>query len=173
MARKVHYSWIEDDARAAGNIIWRGTPKADTFHGKSGDDTISGANGNDKLYGDKGNDGLYGQNDKDKLFGEAGYDILDGGRHNDQLKGGTESDTFVFSTKYDKDVILDFELGDVVYHDTVNLSSLNSIDDYADLVANHMTQDGKNVVIDGGGGDVLTIRNVVLEDLQSFHFTIF
>jgi hypothetical protein len=36
-----------------------------------------------------------------------------------------------------------------------------------------MTQVGKNVVIDGGGGDVLTIRNVTLDELESFHFSIF
>jgi serralysin len=171
MARKFHYSWIDDGARA-GNILYRGTPKDDTFHGKGGDDTISGANGDDKLYGDKGNDGIHGQNDKDKLFGEAGYDTLDGGKGDDQLKGGSESDTFIFSTKYDKDVVLDFQIGDVVYHDTVNLSSLNSIESYDDLVANHMTQVGKNVVIDGGGGDILTLRNVTLEELQSFNFSI-
>jgi Ca2+-binding RTX toxin-like protein len=173
MARRIQYSLGEDDIRAAGNLLYRGTPKDDTFHGKGGDDTISGDKGDDKLYGDKGNDGIYGENDNDKLYGEAGFDLLDGGTGNDKLKGGTQADSFAFKTKYDKDVIVDFEIGDVITHDTVQLSALNSVESYDDLVANHMTQVGKNVVIDGGGGDVLTIRNVTLDELESFHFSIF
>ena len=173
MAWKRTYTWLDDDARVAANILYRGTPKDDTFHGKSGDDTISGANGNDKLFGDKGNDSVYGQNDKDKLFGEAGYDLLDGGTGDDRLEGGANADSFAFKAKYDKDVVLDFEIGDVITHDTLVLSGLAKIDDYADLVANHMTQSGKNVVIDAGFGDILTIKNVKLDDLESFHFNIF
>ncbi|MBX9455564.1 MAG: calcium-binding protein [Rhizobium sp.] len=172
MAGKIQYSLGEEDlGRAASNLLYRGTPKNDTFHGKSGDDTISGANGNDKLYGDKGNDGVYGQNGNDKLFGEAGYDLLDGGTGNDKLKGGSEADSFIFSTKYDKDTILDFRLGDIITHDTVRLAGLNSVDDITDLREFHMTQVGKNVVIDGGGGDVLVLKGIDLDDLQDYHFT--
>lgn len=169
MARKVHHGWDEDDFRA-GNILWRGTPKADTFHGKGGDDTISGGNGSDKLYGDKGGDSLYGQNDNDKLFGEKGYDFLDGGRGNDKLTGGSESDTFVFSTKYGKDVVTDFEISDVIYHDTINLHFLKSITSYEEL-QDHMEQVGKDVVINAGHGDVLTLKKVDMELLQYYHFT--
>lgn len=173
MAGKWTYRWLGEDARAAGNILYRGTPKDDTFHGKGGEDTISGANGNDKLFGDKGNDGVYGQNANDKLFGEAGFDLLDGGTGNDRLSGGANADSFAFKAKYDEDVVLDFEIGDIITHDTVVLSGLAKIDDYEDLVANHMTQSGKNVVIDAGHGDVLTLRNVKLDELDSFHFNIF
>ena len=169
MARKLHHSSNEDDFRVAGNILWRGTPDDDKYHGKSGNDTLSGKNGNDKLYGDKGNDSLYGENDKDTLFGEKGYDLLDGGKGNDKLTGGTESDSFVFSTKYDKDTVTDFELGDVVYHDTIRLR-LEGIETYEDLAV-HMEQVGKNVVINGGSGDVLTLKNVDMELLESYHFS--
>lgn len=171
MARKVHYSWIDDNARAAGNIFYRGTPKDDTFHGKSGDDQIFGADGDDKLYGDKGNDHLTGQNDKDKLFGEAGYDVLDGGKGDDQLKGGSGGDAFEFSKKYGKDVILDFELGNLFDHDAVDLGSLNNIGTFENLVG-YMKQDGKDILIDFGGGDILTLKNVMIEELQSFNFSI-
>jgi Ca2+-binding RTX toxin-like protein len=171
MGRKLHHSWNEDDFRVAGNILWRGTPDDDKFHGKSGDDTISGANGNDKLFGDKGNDSLYGQNDKDTLFGEKGYDLLDGGKGNDKLTGGSESDTFVFATKYDKDIVTDFEFGDVVYHDTIRLH-LKGIESFEEL-AGHMEQVGKTVVITGGNGDVLTLKNVDIELFESYHFSFF
>lgn len=157
----------------AGNLLYRGTKKDDNFHGKAGNDTISGANGDDRLYGDKGDDGIYGQNDNDKLFGEAGRDILDGGTGNDQLKGGTEADRFVFSTGYGKDTILDFEIGDLFTYDVVDLDDLASVTDFTDLVDNHMKQVGKNVVIDGGDGDTLVLKNVQLADLEAHHFSIF
>jgi len=171
MRRGIHY-WIGEEIGRAGNLLFRGTPKDDTFHGKGGNDTISGANGNDKLYGGAGDDGLYGQNDKDKLFGEAGRDILDGGKGNDQLKGGTEADRFVFSTGYGKDTVVDFEIGDLFTYDTIDLDDLASVESYDDLVASHMTQVGRNVVINGGGGDTLILKNVDIADLEAHHFSI-
>jgi Ca2+-binding RTX toxin-like protein len=175
MAIKFRFTWDEDAAKVPPNLLYRGTQKDDTFHGKGGNDTISGDDGNDKLYGDKGADGIYGQKDNDKLYGEAGIDKLDGGTGTDQLRGGADKDTFVFSTKYDKDTIFDFQPDDIFNHDVIDLSNLKSIDDYDDLVENHMTLagNGKDVIINGGGGDVLVIKNVTLEALDASHFLIF
>lgn len=175
MANKIRYAWDDESFKVPPNLLYRGTPNNDTFHGKGGNDTISGANGNDKLYGNKGDDGIYGQKGNDKLYGEAGLDKLDGGAGNDQLRGGADKDTFVFSTKSDKDTIFDFQPDDIFNHDVIDLSNLKSIADYDDLVENHMTpaRNGKDVVIDGGGGDVLVIKNVTLEELDASHFLIF
>ena len=172
MARGYQYSLGEGDLfRIQGNLLIRGTRKDDTLKGKGGDDTISGDKGDDKLYGKAGLDSLYGEKDKDRIHGDAGSDYIDGGTGNDQLWGGADADRFVFKTKYDKDTILDFETGDLFTHDTILLSGLKSVADYEDLVENHMRQAGRNVVIDGEHGDVLVLKKVDIEDLESYHFS--
>ena len=172
MARGYQYSFGEEEIfRAQPNLLIRGTKNDDTLKGKGGNDTISADKGNDKLHGKGGDDSLYGEVGKDKLWGNGGRDYLDGGTGNDQLWGGAGADRFVFKTKYDKDTINDFKTGDLLNHDTVLLGGLKSVTDYADLVENHMRQAGKNVVIDGGHGDVLVLKKVDLDDLDSYHFS--
>lgn len=156
----------------AGNLIWRGKPGAETFHGKGGDDLIQGYTGNDKLYGNSGNDSIYGEEDNDRLFGEKGDDRLDGGEGKDKLKGGSGSDIFVFADGYGKDTVVDFKATGKI-HDLVDLSDLSKISDYDDLVENHMSQKGDDVLIDGGKGAVLTLEDVDIKDLDISDFLFF
>lgn len=60
----------------AGDLVLRGTAKADVLHGDDGNDHLVGAGGNDQLFGDAGNDVLRGGPGKDILVGGAGADTF-------------------------------------------------------------------------------------------------
>ncbi|WP_137156020.1 PQQ-dependent sugar dehydrogenase [Rhizobium sp. FKL33] len=124
-----------------------------------GDDRLSGGDGNDTIYGGAGND---------RLQGDAGKDRLDGGLGNDVLRGGAGVDTFVFLTGGGKDRIADFDaVGSV--HDRLDLRGLKAIDGYADLIENHASQAGDNVVI-AAGSDKITLDDVKLQALDRADF---
>jgi Ca2+-binding RTX toxin-like protein len=124
-----------------------------------GNDQLSGGDGNDKLYGGAGND---------RLSGDAGKDRLDGGLGNDILRGGAGEDVFVFLTGGGKDRILDFDaVGDS--HDRLDLRGLKAIASYADLINNHASQSGDNVII-AAGSDRITLEHVKLDSLDRADF---
>ena len=141
----------------------------DTIYGKQGNDLLLGGNGHDDLYGGRGNDKLKGLDGNDYLNGSSGADIFRGGRGRDEIFGGGGEDTFRFQTGDEKDVIVDFDATGV-NHDVVDLSGLASITGWNDLKNNHMTGDHMGVLIDGGNGDVIRLRDVDLADLDSGDF---
>jgi Ca2+-binding RTX toxin-like protein len=126
--------------------------KARTYDGRGGviDGTVNAGEGNDILRGG----------------GKS--DILDGGTGNDRLTGGGQSDAFVFSTGSGGDRITDFNAKGA-FHDVVDLSEMAGVDSFDDL-ASHMTQQGKNALLDFGGGDVLTLKDVDVSDLTITEF---
>ena len=76
------------------------------------------------------------------------------------LTGGAGADVFVFSTGYGSDRIADFrplEAGE-----RIDLRGLAAVTDWADLVANHMSQQAGGVLIAAGAGDALLLGNIVL-----------
>jgi Ca2+-binding RTX toxin-like protein len=124
-----------------------------TFQGDGGNNTITGTDGKDKIWGLGGND---------KLNGAEGNDKIDGGKGNDKLTGGEGSDTFIFGAKSGKDVITDFD----VKKDMLEIAKgLNGIKKPADVL-DHAVQKGKDVVIDLGGGNKITLKKVDLDDLK-------
>ena len=138
-----------------------------TFIGGNGNGAIDGSNLRDRIYGGGGNDRLRGMEGNDKLVGEAGKDTLVGGEGNDTLTGdGTNGDSFkdvfVFGKNSGKDVITDFEVGKDMLQITKGLNGIKSADDVLD----HAQQKGKNVVIDLGDGNKITLKNVDLDDLK-------
>ncbi len=156
----------------------------DTIRGLGGDDTISGGAGNDRIkagggaddvYGDGGRDKLNGQGgadvlmgggSKDKLKGGGGKDTLDGGSGNDKLIGGKGADVFVFEEG--ADTVKDFGKGDdklEILHPALDgsASAQAFLDAYAEQV-------GEDVVFDFGGGDMLTLQGVMLDDLGASDF---
>ncbi|PIE07984.1 MAG: hypothetical protein CSA74_04815 [Rhodobacterales bacterium] len=141
----------------------------DKLYGGNGNDTLYGGTHNDKLYGNQGRDALRGQNGNDMLFGGKGHDRLHGGKGNDTLTGGRGHDTFVFKSGDDAETVKDFTLAGN-HSDKVDLSGMASITGWNDLKGNHMTQNGADVVIDAGNGDVMTLENVTLADLAQDHF---
>ncbi len=137
----------------------------DKLFGGNGDDTLEGSKGDDKLDGGKGKDTLDGQGGKDKLFGGIGNDKLDGGKGKDKLSGESGKDKFVFAKNYDKDVVLDFENN----KDTIQIDdNLWSGNKSVNKVLNQFgTQMGNDFVLDFGGGDVLTIKNITKGQLMN------
>jgi Ca2+-binding RTX toxin-like protein len=125
----------------------------------------------ENLIGSGFNDVLKG-NDFNSLLFASGKNVLDGGAGNDKLTGGNQSDTFAFSTGDDKDTVTDFSAtgGD---HDVIDLSGLKSITDFSDLTAHHLSQAANgDAIINGLGGDTLTLKHVDIGNLDSgdFHF---
>lgn len=129
-----------------------------TLKGNGGDDTIISGSGDDLLRGGKGND---------SITGGFGDDIINGDKGNDTLTGGLDSDTFVFKGNFGKDRINDFNAFDA--DEKIDFSGVSGITGYNDLMNNHATQVGTNVVIKVGGNKV-TLVNVDLNDLDSSDF---
>lgn len=142
------------------------------------DDVMNGFRGRDKMFGYAGDDYLQGGTGKDKLVGGSGEDTLKGGSGDDLIRGGKGrdveiggkgEDTFLFKTGDDKAIIKDFDARGSV-HDVVDLSGLKSVSGWSDLVNNHMEKDGADIVIDGGDGDVIVLRDVTLSSLDKGDF---
>jgi len=163
-----------------GNDTLDGGIGNDGLYGGANDDLLMGAGGDDHLFGGNGRDTLEGGNHSDVLLGEYGYDSLDGGAHNDTLDGGahddtltggTGSDVFVFGGTFDDDTITDFDAFDD--DEIIDVASIGTITDYADLLANHMTQVGSDVVIDDDLGNTITIENVLIGNMNDADFNFF
>ncbi len=163
-------SAFDDRARGHdGADVMYGLAGADILRGDDGRDKLFGGNGKDKLFGGDGNDLLEGGWGSDYLKGGNGNDILHGGAGRDRLEGGHGEDVFMFATGDGKDVVRDFQAS-LFMHDRIDVSGLTSVKGWADLKSNHMAQDGNNVVIDGGDGDVLVLRNTDIDSLLRSHF---
>jgi Ca2+-binding RTX toxin-like protein len=148
-----------------------GTAGDDTLTGGSFKDKFWGKAGDDVLKGNGGNDILKGQAGDDKLVGGKGNDKLDGGTGNDKLTGGDGHDTFIFGTHSGKDVITDFDVKKDVLQIAHGVAGIKKPADVLD----HASQHGKNVVIDLGHGNKITLKGVDLGDLKKHpgdHFDI-
>ncbi|MGJ8690827.1 MAG: calcium-binding protein [Gammaproteobacteria bacterium] len=171
-----------DDTLLGGNGL-------DRLFGEGDDDFLSGWQGNDALFGQNGNDTLVGQQDNDRLDGGSGNDWLDGGTEedflsggagfdtliassgNDTLRGDFNADTFVFYDSgggFGQDIILDFDANN--NFERVDLSRVASINNFSDLMSNHISQVGSNVLIDAGGNNTITLVNVTINDLDNVDF---
>jgi Ca2+-binding RTX toxin-like protein len=137
-----------------------------TVKGNGSDNDIVGATGRDLLRGLSGDDSLLGLEGNDKLFGDAGNDILNGGVGTDLLTGGRGNDTFVFAVGDGADTIMDFSAKGRA-HDVIDLSVIDSLASFEDL---SLEQVGKNVVVDFGDGDAITLKNVTLANIDASDF---
>lgn len=158
----------------------------DRLFGGEGDDNLWGGDGTDALFGEAGNDALYGGSEEDRFFGgngndwleggggadsmrgDADFDTLIGGAGNDTLTGNFNADTFVFADGHGSDVVTDFDASNI--YEKIDLSAVTAIVDIADLTTNHVTQSGSDTVIDTGGGNQITLSNVLVGDLDSTDF---
>ena len=150
----------------------------DTFELSADRDHMRGFGGNDRMFGYGGADILRGDGGRDRLFGGADNDVLKGGNGGDFLRGGPGrdreyggkgEDVFIFKTGDDMSIIKDFDARGAV-HDVIDLSGLASVKHWSDLKNNHMTRVGTDVEIDGGGGDVIRIKDVTLGSLDKGDF---
>ena len=149
-----------------GPDSFEGGDKNDLYKGMAGQDTISGMGGNDKLKGGTENDGILGGTGNDKIWGDAGYDTITGDEGKDTLWGGSETDSFIFRVggKFglgsDIDIIKDVDTsGDDIDHiQIMSIDFTNIIDSFEDVMK-FAKQDGKDVRIDFGEGDVLILEH--------------
>ncbi|MCV6592599.1 MAG: hypothetical protein OIF48_06590 [Silicimonas sp.] len=74
----------------------------------------------------------------------------------------------VFADGFGQDVITDF---DPTGGDVIDLTAVNEISNYGDLIANHMSQSGNNVTITAGG-DRITLNDLLISELQSGDFAL-
>lgn len=144
----------------AGGIAYDSLYSIENVIGTDFDDRMIGGSANNLFIGGKGNDAL---------SGGAGGDVLLGGRGNDHLSGGADSDIFEFTDRFGRDVITDFR----AYNDgndVIDLSDVATITDFDDLMDNHVWIKGIDVIIDAGGGNVITLRDVALNDISEDEF---
>jgi Ca2+-binding RTX toxin-like protein len=108
---------------------------------------------------------LIGNSGHNTLLGMNGADKLSGGLGNDILEGGDGGDTFVFSTGFGSDVIEDFQNG----MDKVDISAWTGVDSFADFLANHLSVDDGDVLIQNGS-DTLRLTDVTVNQLDPTDF---
>jgi Ca2+-binding RTX toxin-like protein len=154
------------------DLIFGGDGNNIVFGGK-GNDTLVGGDGYNLLFGDKGNDTLFGGQSgnfldggagKDTLIGGAEGDVLAGGADKDTLFGGGGHDTFVFTSGGGRDLVMDFQDGDILeIQRNINGLRLHDADDLMCRI--HEDRDG-NAVIDLGHGDSITLVNVNADDIR-------
>lgn len=151
-----------------GNDFGRGGAGDDGMFGDAGNDTLNGEAGNDRFFGGTGDDNLDGSAGNDTLFGGAGFDTLTGGAGNDLLQGNFNADTFIFADGNGRDTITDFDAINPL--EKIDLSGVSAIVNAFDLLSNHATQVGGNVLIDTGGGNSITLNGVSLANLDASDF---
>lgn len=95
------------------------------------------------------------------ITGGAWTQILDGGHGNDTLSGGLGGDSFVVRRGQGSDTILDFGRG----WDQLRLVGTTFADKAGVLAAS--VQSGRDVIIDLGGGETLTLKKMTLAKLQT------
>jgi Ca2+-binding RTX toxin-like protein len=129
---------------------------ANTLIGNAGVNSLSGLAGNDVLLGLAGNG---------TLLGGDGNDTLDGGAGNDALTGGVGADVFVFSANFGADQIQTLST-----IDRIDLSAVDTITSFGDLVGSHLTQTGADVLIADGLGNSVLIKTMTIGALTADHF---
>ncbi len=177
-----------------GNDILVGGAGADTLQGGVGNDIASYQDAASGIFadlilnglntGDAAGDtynairGLIGSDHADTLRGTFGSNSIDGGAGNDTIlgrggsdthTGGAGSDTFIFQNGFGAaETITDFDEFDD--NEKIDLSLVANITDFADLTANHLSQNGAHAEITDGAGTII-IQNALVADLNMLDFT--
>ncbi|NVO24376.1 calcium-binding protein [Donghicola mangrovi] len=138
------------------DVVWGD----DLVFGGGGADKIWGSNGSDTLSGDGGNDTLFGGQDNDIIRGGKGADILVGDAGDDQLTGGSGADEFRYSVGHD--VITDFSAEDKL---RLTEAYWYNVERPRDL-AQYAHQDGDDLILDFGKGNILELRGMTYEGLH-------
>lgn len=139
----------------------------DAFEIVVGDDDgaiISGSKRDNNIYGTDAGETIRALGGKDKIHAKAGDDTLEGGAGRDLLWGQDGADTFKFGNKNGLDDIKDFSFAE---GDQIDLSGINAITDYADLMSNHyFSYKGDAHIKISKGHDILVV-GVDAADLMS------
>jgi Ca2+-binding RTX toxin-like protein len=145
-----------------GNDGLDGGNDADLLAAGAGDDTLIGGNGSDVLIAGAGDDTVSAGNDHDFIDAGAGNDRIDagsgadfiaGGRGNDTIDAGMDADVIAFNRGDGADTLLTTSW----QRDTLSLGGGIR---YADL---RLSRTGKDLVLDLGQGDSVTVRDWYLD----------
>ena len=132
------------------DISGTGNGQANTLMGNTGDNRLDGAFGNDRIIGGQGDD---------TIIGNAGNDVV---------SGWAGSDTFVYADGFGVDTITDFDVANA--NETIDLSAVSNITDFADLAANHLSSNGAGDAVITDGANSITLTNVAAASLTSDEF---
>ena len=125
-------------------------------------ENIEGSHYDDRLLGDDG---------ANRISAIWGNDRLDGRGGDDWLRGDAGVDTFVFGKGYGRDTIADFTLtGDQA--DVIDLTRMTGIDSLRDLLRNHRSVEGDDVIFTFDDGSVLVLDGLAGQKFQASHFLI-
>ncbi len=159
----------------AGDDLMEGGDGDDFLTVDGGKDTVRGGEGDDLVLADTGNDMVFGGAGDDAVFSGAGNDDVDGGDGSDFLAlsggndtaiGGGGKDTFAFKNNSGDDVVRDFQAG----KDILDLSRARDIDDFSDLIANHVDDVRGDLIIAVSGSSDVTLEGVQIVDLNEGDF---
>ncbi len=159
-----------DDLRGGfGRDLLNGSAGNDLLRGYEGHDRLFGGGGDDTLIGNDGNDSLTGGGGSDRLKGDDGNDTLNGRFGDDFVTGGAGDDLFEFRQSHGNDIYDDFTAG-AGTDDVIALMEFGAaFDTFAEVIA-AASDDGADTTIDFGGGDSITLLNVVVADLHEDDF---
>ncbi len=149
--------------RNAGTLQSGGSAFDHTFDLGDGDDSFIGAESGsvrDHVDGGNGNDTLSGGRANDMLNGGDGQDVIDGGGGDDRLTGGAGVDTFVFADGDGADTITDYN-GDIL-----DLRGVTGIESVNDLILNHVSVSGGDLIIGTGLQISIRLEDTTLVDFQ-------
>jgi Subtilase family/Tryptophan-rich Synechocystis species C-terminal domain/RTX calcium-binding nonapeptide repeat (4 copies) len=152
--------------RRVDALGWANQILNDLFAGTAGNDSLAGTVVGDTIHGNAGNDTLNGLGGNDMIYGDAGNDFLNGSTGNDGLTGGTGADTFFYASGYGGDTIFDFSHAE---GDKIDISSIAAVHSLSQVLA-ISGQSGADTIINFGGGDFLTLRNVDRSSLVAGDF---
>ncbi|WP_416898079.1 MAG: beta strand repeat-containing protein [Minwuia sp.] len=129
-------------------------------------DTLRGF---EQVTGGAGADSITGDDGAETLDGGGGNNSLDGGDGNDVLTGGAGIDRFAIRGGEGNDTITDFTPGAGV-DDLVDFNGVVGFTAFANVTA-AASDDGTDTMIDLGNGQTLTLRNVLVANLNANDFT--
>ena len=170
----------------AGNDVIRGRAGADALDGGAGIDTVSYEGSAQGVfvrlqgYGDLSNtqyafggdaagdtltgfENVIGSSNADDIIGSEGVNRIDGGAGNDVIRGRGGSDIFVFKANSGQDTITDWQDG----IDVIDVSSLGT---NWTTISEGLSQVGNDAIIDLGGGNTITLKNVALGAIDQGDF---
>lgn len=113
-------------------------------------------------------EGIVGTDKADRLTGNRQHNEIAGMGGKDRLEGGGGSDTFIFNFGFGRDTVVDFEASGRK-HDIIRLVDYDDFKNFGDLEP-LLKQVGKDVIINEGGSDEITLLNVDLGSLAGRHF---
>jgi Ca2+-binding RTX toxin-like protein len=192
-------SGFEEFTASKRDDVLKGSGRDEKFDALAGDDVVDGRGGVDAIdyshddhYG--GHAGItadlasgkitdgFGDADKvshvesimgtkyaDTILGSGQNEFFRGLAGNDVLNGRGGADRFLFIEGFDSDKIVGFEATGS-QHDVIQFNDVADVNSFSELQNGHMHQQGNDVVIDMGGGDVLTLEDVTVGTLAANDF---